>query len=63
MKIHFILIPFFLTRNSSKKQIAGDNLLNLFQVVLSDQHFAFDYHRVYQVINVIDTVKQAVPNV
>lgn len=52
----------FFYQQSDKKQVAGENFLNLLQLVLSDQNFAIDYNKLHPVADHIDTITQIVPN-
>lgn len=58
----FVPFPFLIIFSDKKqKQIAGENCLNLFQLVLSDPNFATDYNRLHPVTDDIDTIIQVVP--
>lgn len=46
----------------NKKHASAEELLNLLQVALSDQHFILDYQRLYPVGEDIDILIQAIPN-
>lgn len=53
-----MITAFSLIRN----QTSAEELLNLLQVALSDQHFVNDYQRLYPVTDDIDIVIQIAPH-
>lgn len=62
LELFFIrLISRHFCLHSAKKQIAGENILNLFQLVLADLNFALDYNKLHPVEDDVETITQVVP--
>lgn len=45
----------------NKKQASADELVNMFQVALSDPNFVMDYQRLHPVADDVDILTQSVP--